>query len=277
MAVVADGRPSTTGYRVRERFAGWTLLELDLVTGRTHQIRVHLEAIGHPIAGDPVYGTGTSRRGPDGLEPPVPACLAARARSAGRRAPHPGRGAPARRAGARARWAARAESAVPGLEGRRERGAPVAARRAGCRARTPSDAATATSRTTRAVRTASSRCARCAAVDHLGAVRASARTRSSTRCAARGRARPDGERHYVVTVTTRGPARRRGRRRRLPVRVAATSSSRIRAARGFLEANEVHGNWYGSPRDQVREALARRQATPSSRSTSRAPRSSRSR
>ena len=35
--------------------------------GRTHQIRVHLDAIGHPVAGDPVYGTGTSRRGPDGL------------------------------------------------------------------------------------------------------------------------------------------------------------------------------------------------------------------
>jgi 23S rRNA pseudouridine1911/1915/1917 synthase len=67
MAVVPDGRPSVTGYRVRERFAAWTLLELDLVTGRTHQIRVHLEAIGHPIAGDPVYGTGTSRRGPEGL------------------------------------------------------------------------------------------------------------------------------------------------------------------------------------------------------------------
>ena len=67
MAVVPDGRPATTGYRVRERFAGWTLLELDLVTGRTHQIRVHLDAIGHPVAGDPLYGTGTSRRGPDGL------------------------------------------------------------------------------------------------------------------------------------------------------------------------------------------------------------------
>jgi len=67
MAVVPDGRAATTGYRVRERFAGWTLLELDLVTGRTHQIRVHLEAIGHPVAGDPLYGTGTSRRGPDGL------------------------------------------------------------------------------------------------------------------------------------------------------------------------------------------------------------------
>ncbi|MEX2183029.1 MAG: RluA family pseudouridine synthase [Chloroflexota bacterium] len=67
MAVVPDGRASTTGYRVKERFDGWTLLELDLVTGRTHQIRVHLDAIGHPVAGDPVYGTGTSRRGPDGL------------------------------------------------------------------------------------------------------------------------------------------------------------------------------------------------------------------
>jgi 23S rRNA pseudouridine1911/1915/1917 synthase len=68
MAVVPDGRPATTGYRVRERFPGWTLLELDLITGRTHQIRVHLAALGHPVAGDQVYGTGTARRGPDGLE-----------------------------------------------------------------------------------------------------------------------------------------------------------------------------------------------------------------
>jgi 23S rRNA pseudouridine1911/1915/1917 synthase len=68
MAVVPDGRPSVTGYRIRERFARWTLLELDLITGRTHQLRVHLEAIDHPIAGDPVYGTGTWRRGPAGLE-----------------------------------------------------------------------------------------------------------------------------------------------------------------------------------------------------------------
>jgi len=68
MAVVPGGRPAVTGYRVRERFTGWTLLELDLVTGRTHQIRVHLVALNHPVAGDPVYGTGTSRRGPDGLE-----------------------------------------------------------------------------------------------------------------------------------------------------------------------------------------------------------------
>jgi 23S rRNA pseudouridine1911/1915/1917 synthase len=66
MAVVPDGREATTGYRVRERLPGWTLLELDLVTGRTHQIRVHLAAIDHPLAGDPLYGTGTSQRGPEG-------------------------------------------------------------------------------------------------------------------------------------------------------------------------------------------------------------------
>jgi len=65
---VPDGRPSVTGYRVRERFEGWTLLECDLVTGRTHQIRVHLMSIGHPLAGDPVYATGPTRRGPQGLE-----------------------------------------------------------------------------------------------------------------------------------------------------------------------------------------------------------------
>jgi 23S rRNA pseudouridine1911/1915/1917 synthase len=68
MGVVPGGRPATTGYRVSERLPGWTLLELDLVTGRTHQIRVHLDAIGHPVAGDRLYGTGTSRRGPEGLD-----------------------------------------------------------------------------------------------------------------------------------------------------------------------------------------------------------------
>ncbi len=66
-AVVQDGRPATTGYRVRERLTGWTLVEADLVTGRTHQIRVHFAALGHPVAGDVLYGTGTARRGPDGL------------------------------------------------------------------------------------------------------------------------------------------------------------------------------------------------------------------
>jgi 23S rRNA pseudouridine1911/1915/1917 synthase len=67
-AVTVEGKPATTGYRVRERFTEWTLLELDLVTGRTHQIRVHLASIGHAVAGDVVYATGAVRRGPDRLE-----------------------------------------------------------------------------------------------------------------------------------------------------------------------------------------------------------------
>ena len=62
----AARRPPATGSASGS--PDWTLLELDLVTGRTHQIRVHLAALGHPVAGDPVYGTGTSRKGPDGLE-----------------------------------------------------------------------------------------------------------------------------------------------------------------------------------------------------------------
>jgi 23S rRNA pseudouridine1911/1915/1917 synthase len=49
-------RPAETGWRVRSRFPGFTLLELDLKTGRTHQIRVHCAAVHHPIVGDPVYG-----------------------------------------------------------------------------------------------------------------------------------------------------------------------------------------------------------------------------
>lgn len=68
MTVIAGGKAAVTGYRVRERLAGWTLVEVDLHTGRTHQIRVHLASIGHPVAGDPVYATGTARRGPDGLD-----------------------------------------------------------------------------------------------------------------------------------------------------------------------------------------------------------------
>jgi 23S rRNA pseudouridine1911/1915/1917 synthase len=67
MAVIAGGRPSITGYRVRERFADWSFLEVDLQTGRTHQIRVHLASIGHAVAGDPVYARGPARTGPEGL------------------------------------------------------------------------------------------------------------------------------------------------------------------------------------------------------------------
>jgi 23S rRNA pseudouridine1911/1915/1917 synthase len=68
MAVVPDGRPATTIYRVKEHLGDWTLLELDLVTGRTHQLRVHLSSIGHAIAGDPIYASGVTRHGPPGLD-----------------------------------------------------------------------------------------------------------------------------------------------------------------------------------------------------------------
>ncbi len=56
MAVVGSGRLARTHYRVLERFARATLLECALETGRTHQIRVHMADIGHPLVGDPVYG-----------------------------------------------------------------------------------------------------------------------------------------------------------------------------------------------------------------------------
>ena len=56
MAVRRDGRPARTHYRRVASAAGLSRFELDLETGRTHQIRVHLKAIGHPLVGDPVYG-----------------------------------------------------------------------------------------------------------------------------------------------------------------------------------------------------------------------------
>jgi 23S rRNA pseudouridine1911/1915/1917 synthase len=56
MAVVADGRPAVTHYSVTRQLPGITLLECRLETGRTHQIRVHVQHLGHPMIGDPVYG-----------------------------------------------------------------------------------------------------------------------------------------------------------------------------------------------------------------------------
>jgi 23S rRNA pseudouridine1911/1915/1917 synthase len=55
-ANAARGRAAFTEYRVMEEFRGFSLLEVKIKTGRTHQIRVHLSAIGHPVAGDDVYG-----------------------------------------------------------------------------------------------------------------------------------------------------------------------------------------------------------------------------
>lgn len=55
-AVSAKGKPALTRFQVLERFGDYSLLELTLETGRTHQIRVHMAYIGHPVAGDPAYG-----------------------------------------------------------------------------------------------------------------------------------------------------------------------------------------------------------------------------
>ena len=57
MAIVHEhGKPAVTHFRVLERFGDYTLVECRLETGRTHQIRVHMASIGHPVLGDPKYG-----------------------------------------------------------------------------------------------------------------------------------------------------------------------------------------------------------------------------
>jgi len=56
MAIVPNGREAVTHWTVLERLRGATLIEARLTTGRTHQIRVHMASIGHPVLGDPVYG-----------------------------------------------------------------------------------------------------------------------------------------------------------------------------------------------------------------------------
>jgi len=66
MAVVRDGRPACTQYRVLERFSGFTYVECALKTGRTHQIRVHMKHLGHPVVGDEKYGRAKNRFGHSG-------------------------------------------------------------------------------------------------------------------------------------------------------------------------------------------------------------------
>ncbi|MDD3925130.1 MAG: RluA family pseudouridine synthase [bacterium] len=68
MSIRQDGRVASTGYRVLECHDGISLVEATLMTGRTHQIRVHMAAIGHQVVGDPVYGP---RRIPSAVKSPA--------------------------------------------------------------------------------------------------------------------------------------------------------------------------------------------------------------
>ena len=75
MAVLAEGRgrDAITHYRVRERFRAHSLIECRLETGRTHQIRVHMAHVKHPLVGDPLYGGGLKL--PRGATPELAAAL----------------------------------------------------------------------------------------------------------------------------------------------------------------------------------------------------------
>lgn len=66
MDVVSDGRNAVTLYTVLERFDGYTLVQFELKTGRTHQIRVHAKYLGHPVVGDKTYGYAKCRFKLDG-------------------------------------------------------------------------------------------------------------------------------------------------------------------------------------------------------------------
>ena len=55
-----NGKPAITHYKVLERFGNYTYMQFKLETGRTHQIRVHMASIGHPLLGDALYSSGRS-------------------------------------------------------------------------------------------------------------------------------------------------------------------------------------------------------------------------
>jgi 23S rRNA pseudouridine1911/1915/1917 synthase len=68
MAVTSKGRSALTHYKVIEEYGDVSLVECQLATGRTHQIRVHLAHIKHPVVGDPVYGKSRAKKGEESLQ-----------------------------------------------------------------------------------------------------------------------------------------------------------------------------------------------------------------
>ncbi len=66
MAVTKNGKEAITHFKVLERFSNYTYLEVRIETGRTHQIRVHMAEIGHPVVGDMVYSNGKNEFGVEG-------------------------------------------------------------------------------------------------------------------------------------------------------------------------------------------------------------------
>ena len=66
MAVRKDGKEAVTHFKVLKRYPNYTLLEVKIDTGRTHQIRVHMAEIGHPVVGDMVYSSGKNEFGVEG-------------------------------------------------------------------------------------------------------------------------------------------------------------------------------------------------------------------